>query len=429
MDPTRLVESDPRARPKPFTFRPPKSNRFVIALFNTRIRSAIRRKLKVTEIDVSQDDLDRLRRLKGKRCLVTPSHSGGFEPHIIMYLSKLLGDDYNYMAAMEAFEQSPITGWIMQRLGAYSIIRGTADRPSFQMTRQLLAAGKRWLVIFPEGQTVWQNSTVIPFQQGVFQMAFKAYEDAAKTEEDPSLFCIPIAVKYVYLEDMHDEIDASLARLESNLFASKDLNPVSRYDRLRRVAEAVLAANEKMHGVTPDEASSMNDRIQNVKEFVVSRLEQQLEVTPPEGRMLLDRIRTLFNTVDRFVHEEPDASDYERQLALERQQMMRNLYDDLWRVLQFVAIYDGYVSESMTVDRFLDVLCLLEMEVFNERRIWGPRKACVKVGDPIDLKDHLSSYTANRREAVQDVTLALESSVRQMLDALGADCETVRQTA
>jgi len=333
------------------------------------------------------------------------------------------------MAAMEAFEQSPITGWIMQRLGAYSIIRGTADRPSFQMTRQLLAAGKRWLVIFPEGQTVWQNSTVIPFQQGVFQMAFKAYEDAAKTEEDPSLFCIPIAVKYVYLEDMHDEIDASLARLESNLFASKDLNPVSRYDRLRRVAEAVLAANEKMHGVTPDEASSMNDRIQNVKEFVVSRLEQQLEVTPPEGRMLLDRIRTLFNTVDRFVHEEPDASDYERQLALERQQMMRNLYDDLWRVLQFVAIYDGYVSESMTVDRFLDVLCLLEMEVFNERRIWGPRKACVKVGDPIDLKDHLSSYTANRREAVQDVTLALESSVRQMLDALGADCETVRQTA
>lgn len=429
MDPTRLVESDPRARPKPFTFRPPKSNRLVIALFKMRLRRAIRRKLKVTEIDISQDDLEKLRKLKGKRCLVTPSHSGGFEPHIIMYLSKLLGDHYNYMAAMEAFEQSPIIGWIMQRLGAYSIIRGTADRPSFQMTRQLLAAGKRWLVIFPEGQTVWQNSTVIPFQQGVIQIAFKAYEDAAKQEEDPSLFCIPIAVKYVYLEDMHDEIDASLERLESKLFASEDLEARPRYDRLRRVAEAVLAANEKTHGVTPDATSSMDDRIQSMKECIVLRLEQQLEVTASKSHALLDRIRTLFNTVDRIVHEEPEASDYERQLALERQQAVRSLYDDLWRVLQFVAIYDGYVSESMTVDRFMDVLCLLEMEVFNERRMWGPRKARVRVGDPIDLKDRHASYTTDRRKAVKDITMTLESSVRQMLDALGADCETVRQTA
>lgn len=427
MDPTKLVESDPRARPKPFTFRPPKSNRFVIALSKMRIRRAIWRKLKVSEIDISPDDLEKLRQLKGKRCLVTPSHSGGFEPHIIIYLSKLLGDDYNYMAAMEAFEQSAINGWIMQRLGAYSIIRGTADRPSFQMTRQLLAVGKRWLVIFPEGQTVWQNSTVIPFQQGVIQLAFKAYEDAAKEEEDPSLFCIPIAVKYVYLDDMHDEIDASLARIESRLFATEDLDPLPRYDRLRRVGEAVLAANERVHDVTPDQASSMDDRIQHMKEHIVSRLEQQLDVKPRKGLELLDRIRTLFNTVDRIVHEEPEATDYERQLALERQQAMRNLYDDLWRVLQFVAIYDGYVRESMTVDRFLDVLCLLEMEVFGERRIWGPRNARVKVGDPIDLRDHYAAYKTNRRGEVEDVTLALESCVRQMLDALGTDCEAVRQ--
>ncbi len=104
---------------------------------------------------------------------------------------------------------------------------------------------------------------------------------------------------------------------------------------------------------------------------------------------------------------------------------MRNLYDDLWRVLQFVAIYDGYVSESMTVERFMDALCLAEMEVLSQRRIWGPRKARVQVGDPIDLKDHRSSYTKDKRGAVRDVTLALESSVRQMLEALGADGEIV----
>ena len=49
-------------------------------------------------------------------------------------------------------------------------------RHSFQKTRQILAEGNRWLVIFPEGQTVWQNDTVMPFQPGVVQLAFKACE-------------------------------------------------------------------------------------------------------------------------------------------------------------------------------------------------------------------------------------------------------------
>ena len=133
----------------------------------------------------------------------------------------------------------------------------------------------------------------------------------------------------------------------------------------------------------------------------------------------------LFNTVDRIVYEEPPGSDYEQQLAAERQQLARSLYEDLWRLLQFVAIHDGYVKESMRFERFMDVLCLLEMEVFKQRRIWGPRKARVKVGEPINLKDRASSYTADKRETVREVTMALESSVRDMLDALGSECEMV----
>jgi 1-acyl-sn-glycerol-3-phosphate acyltransferase len=428
MESGKLVESDPRARPVPYTFRPPKLNRFVIALFRLQIRRAIRRKLKVTEIDISSADLEKLRNLKGKRCLVTPSHSGGFEPHILMYLSKLLGDNYFYLAAMEAFEQSPIIGWIMQRLGAYSIIRGAADRPSFQMTRKILAEGKRWLVIFPEGQTVWQNSTVIPFQEGVIQIAFKAYEDAAKQEGAPSLHCIPIAIRYVYLQDMHDDIDASLERLEGRLFDTEKLEKLPRYARLRRVGEAVLSAMERMYGVSVEEDRSLNERIQDLKEHAVSDIEQRLSIKTASDRSLLDRIRTLFNSVDRIVHEEPQGQEYEQQLTEERQRDVRGLYDDLWRALQFVAVYDGYVSECMTVERFMDVLCLLEMEVFNERQIWGPRKALVKVGEPIDLKDHYSAYKSDRREVVENVTLNLESSVRKMLDALGADCADVRDS-
>jgi 1-acyl-sn-glycerol-3-phosphate acyltransferase len=418
MDAKTLVQSDPRSRPKPFTFRPPRRNRLVIAFCKRILPFVIRSKLKVTEIEIGDDDLEKLKALRGKRCLLMPSHSGGFEPYIILHLSKLLGDDYNYLAAMEAFEKSPITGWLMQRIGAYSIIRGTADRPSFQMTKQLLVDAKRWLVVFPEGQTVWQNDTVIPFQQGVVQLAFKAYEAAVKQDEGASLFCVPVSIKYAYLKDMRSHRNASLARVESRLFPSDCVAPELPYERLRRIGKAVLIANEKSHNVKPDEDASFDDRIQMMKETIVRHIERKLELTPRADQSLLDRTRALFNAVDRIVHEEPQASEYQQKLASERQQAARDLYDDLWRVLQLVAIYDGYVRELMTVERFMDVLGLLEMEVLGKRRIWGPRKAMIGVGDSVDLRDHLSTYKTDKRSVIQEVTLAVESQVRQMLATL-----------
>lgn len=428
MTSTPPLKSDPRARPAPFTFFPPKRNPLVISLVKLGIERAIRNKLFVTDIEISDDDLQRLRGLKKKRCLLTPSHSGGFEPHIIMYLSKLLDDDYNYVAAMELFQQSPVYRWLMPRLGVYSIIRGTVDRPSFSMTRKLLAKGKRWLVIFPEGQTIWQNSMVIPFQQGVIQLAFKGYEDAAGKSDDAHLYCIPMAIKYVYLQDMHSDIDASLTRLEEKLSIDVSGPSPTRYGRLRRVAESVLGAMERTHEVKPPADSDMNDRITALKEHAISRLELQLSVKPNDRQTLLDRIRALFNAVDRIVNEEPTGSEYEQQLFAERQRAYGECYEDLWRLLQFVSIYDGYVKESMTFERFLDVLCLMEMEVLRERRIWGPRQARVKVGEPVDLRDLADAYRSDRRKTVQETTNSLESTVRTMLEELEHGCKLVEDS-
>ena len=182
MELAKPVQSDPRSRPKPFTFRPPKNNPIVIRLVKLILPILIRRIPKVAKVEIEDNGLKHLRGLKNKRCLLTPSHSGGMEPYIIMHLSKVLGTDFNYLAAMEAFEKSPIIGWVIQRMGVYSIIRGMPDRNSFSTTRKLLEQGKRPLVIFPEGQTCWYNDVVMPFQEGVIQLAFKSFEDVSKKE-------------------------------------------------------------------------------------------------------------------------------------------------------------------------------------------------------------------------------------------------------
>lgn len=422
--PLPLSESNPRNRPQPHTFFPPKLSRWVSRVVKQTAWLNIGRKLKVTDVEISDEDMATLRGLKGSRCMLMPSHSGGFEPYLVVYLSKLLRDDYYYIAAIEAFQRSAIIAWIMQHMGCYSVIRGAADRPSVQMTRRILAEGNRWLVVFPEGQTVWQNDTVIPFQEGVTQLAFKALEDAIKASEDSDLTCIPMAIKYVYSKPMDREIGESLHRLESQLFEGTPPATASAYERLRNIGEAVLAANEHRHGMKADPAALFDDRIQRMKETIVREIEEHLDIVPRADALLLDRIRGCFNAVDRIVSEDPPETPYGQKLAEERSRAATALYDDLWRVLQFVAIYDGYVRESLTVERFMDVLCLLEMEVFNERRIWGPRKAYITVGDIVSLREQFDGYKADKRGAVQKTSLALESSVRQMIEDLSAEHST-----
>ncbi|MDA8745927.1 1-acyl-sn-glycerol-3-phosphate acyltransferase [Rubripirellula amarantea] len=415
---------DPQARPKPHSFYAPRPNSLIISLVQRTIRGNLRRKLQVTQIDISDGDLARLRALRGQRCLLTPSHSGGYEPHVMMYLSHLVGGWFHFVAALEVFEQSPLNRWLMPRLGCYSILRGMVDRQSFSTTRKILAEGKRWLVIFPEGEAIGQNSMLVPFQQGVFQLAFKGLEDARESDATADLHCVPLAIKYVYLQDMTNEMATSLTRIERQLALPTDNCPPDVHARLRRISEAVLAANEKAQGIKPSTDSTMDERIQHIKRLTIEKLERQLGVTPLDRQQPLDRIRALFNTVDRIVHEDPPTSPYEQQLSNERARTAGTLYEELWRLLKFVAVYDGYVSEAMTVERFMDILGLLEHEVLNKRRVWGPRKAVIRVGEPVNLAEQWGAYSSNRRQAVAEVTTNVEGQVRDLLSKIGLEFET-----
>ena len=89
-----------------------------------------------------------------------------------------------------------------------------------------------------------------------------------------------------------------------------------------------------------------------------------------------------------------------------------------------MAIYENYVRELMTVERFMDVLCLLEMEVFGERRMWGPRQAILKVGAPVDLRDHFAAYLDAKRRTIHEVSMGLEAQVRDTLRELALSHST-----
>lgn len=413
---------------KPFRFRPPKNNRVLIWLAKQfAVPFLLHHDFRVKEVELKEEDLGRLKELKGERVVLTPNHSGGKEPYILFHLSKILGQDFNYLSAKEVFEEHSPWGWLLQGVGVYSIIRGAPDRNSFRMTQKLLIEGKRWLVIFPEGLACGLNDAVMPFQQGVSQFAFWAYDDLAKQGDLPPIYFVPVAIKYVYIHEMWSVIDSSLRLLEGNLLLPASPQYSTLFSRLHRIGEAVLNANEQMNNVRPPKDATLNDRIQHIKELIVSRGAATIGVSLRLEQPLHERIRELFNAIDQIIYSEVEGTEYERKLHHRRQQKAREFYDDLLQVLQLVALYARYPEEKMTAERFLDILGLLKFEVLGKKEIWGPKRALVKVGEPLDLRNYYSRYRADKGGTLQLVMTSVESTVKQMLEEMSSLTEPIER--
>ena len=92
-------------------------------------------------------------------------------------------------------------------------------------------------------------------------------------------------------------------------------------------------------------------------------------------------------------------------------------------MLNFDAIYDGYVAANPTQERFLDTLTRLEREVFDIDKPppKGYRQARVKVGELVNLKDFFADYQRDRAGTVNAVMLKIQQAVQNNLDLLNRE--------
>ena len=52
---------------------------------------------RIVGVEVNEEDLRRVRELKGQRVILAPNHSGKIEPYILFHLSKLLGEEFTHL--------------------------------------------------------------------------------------------------------------------------------------------------------------------------------------------------------------------------------------------------------------------------------------------------------------------------------------------
>lgn len=403
-------------------FRPPRLSAVTLRLWNAALPLLLRRFCDVESVEIPDEDLARLKALAGERLLLTPNHPTNNDPVLLFALAKAAGQSFFYLACRETFDLlGGLWGWIIQRLGAYSVVRGTADRESFRTTRQLLASPGGKVVIFPEGEVHSQNDTLLPFHAGVIQMGFWAMEDLRKSgSTDETIWLLPIAVRYRFVQDMAGPIKESLGQLEKALRLPTETQ-AEPYARLRRIGVTMLTAMEAEYGLktkAPAEGEDMTPRMDAVKTMLLERAAALIGETLPADATLPERMRLLMNSVYAVTHEEPGEPRSPYQERLHRQQIARAapLTHDLNRVANWIAVQDNYVRARPTPERMADNLRRLETEAFGASRLRGRQRALVRVGAPISLAECYNAYRADKRGTVARITDQLEAAVQALLD-------------
>jgi hypothetical protein len=232
-----------------------------------------------------------------------------------------------------------------------------------------------------------------------------------------------VAIKYHYTQDMSRVIQQTLAGLEMALQLSVD--PAARvYDRLRAVAQRVLVRIEQDYGLyTPDrEQQSWNQRILDLREQVLERCEQQLGIATNPN----DPVRERTYRVEYALKTKADELETAEEAGgngvgvSDRAFSFALIEKTVRRLLNFDAMYDGYVAANPTPERFLDTLVRLEREVFDidQPPPKGERQARVKIGQPINLKQAWESYHGDRTGTINNLTAQVQAAVQNNLDHL-----------
>lgn len=408
-------------RTQGMSFCPPLPNRLLQETVKKILPFVFQKPLGQLSVQVDEASLAYLQNIRGERCLLLPNHPAQWDPWVMYALGTKLNEFFYYVVAREVFDwHYGLQGWFLQRVGSYSVVRGASDKESFKTTKEILAQNKGRLVIFVEGEISNQNDSLLPLEPGVIQLGFLAlqelYKQAGKNKKQlPSLFVCPVSIKYFYAHaGLEKTIEKSIQALEKALGIPHPakLHP---YEQIRAIGLTVLQETAKQFGYPLSYDDSLYQQIKGLENFMLTKMEQVVNLPYEPELSYLDRVRRIRNTVNRVLKEVPEESltVYQKRLHEHQKAVLENFYWDLDRIVNFIAIYDGYISENMALERYVEVIRRLEREVFGDYHLQHPRVAVVKVLKPIDLKDHFEAFLQDKKKVVEELAQAIEQDLYQ----------------
>lgn len=387
----------------PYRFFPPSyfaPTAWLIRRCNKRWLST---KLKIDELEIhGSEHLASLPH--GTRAVLLPNHPTHGDASIILETCRRLGIQPRIMAAYDLYHRGLIDGWVMRRVGCFSVDREGSDKPAMEEAAKTILEGRFPLTMFPEGNVYLENDRVAPFHDGAAFLAIRAAKQLV--EKGQRVVCVPISTKATHLRDCREELREVFRLLCAKVGVPLDPSRPP-LEMLRAIGLTALRQELRRRNLSVPNEGELKELVGAAAAEVLDRLEPQLGLERKKDADPLDRVRA----ARRIIHEvrtDPDR-------AAEHEAAARHAEDAM---LAFrIASYSGdYVAERPSLDRIGETLEKLyedTHEVFLKP--YSPRKAIVQINEPIDVTALLESGV-KQKQLIHDLTERIEQSVQKGID-------------
>ncbi|MCI0360817.1 MAG: 1-acyl-sn-glycerol-3-phosphate acyltransferase [Planctomycetaceae bacterium] len=390
---------------KPYRFIPPYRTTFWSAVLRgLRIHQYyLWRSEGVTSYEVR--DVQRLRQSidAGHSVLITPNHPRTADPLAMGWLTVEANTHVYSMASWHLFHRNWLNAWAIRAMGGFSVNREGVDRQAINMAVDLLAEGKRPLIIFPEGATSRTADRLQALLDGVAFIARAAAKKRAKQSPPGKVVVHPVAVKYYYRGDIRRAADDVLSDIEHRLTWQPQRH-LPLLARIVKVGSALLSLKEIEYLGQP-QTGTLAERMNRLMDQLLGPIEAEwfgrVQTGPVVPRVRNLRIKILPDMVVGRV------TPHER---TRRWQQLAQIY-----LAQQLSAYPPDYLTRPTVDRVLEMIEKFEEDLTDKARLHGKLKVVLQIGEAIEV-----SPERDRKAEIDPLMTQIQTSLQAMIDALAA---------
>jgi len=402
------------------------------------------RSVRLLGADQAVDAYDDFQRGK-KRLLIAFRHAYGDEPQLIAHTllrtlpreARRLGRplaEPTHAHFIHGYEVprwgGPVIRWLLPRMGSVPIHHAKLDSPSLKRIRKLMSDGAYPLALAPEGQTSYASTSVPRLEAGTAHMGLWALADLRAQGRTEGVAILPLSLHYEYGPAAAGPLAELLTRLETHCGLAVSAPPVSRTERLGRIARSLLESAENYYdrehraqyraatGVAAAALAppgSLNARWRRVLDAALRTGEDILGL-PADADPVHRVYRIRQAAWDRIFREQ--APDSPLRAALNDRSA-----GEAWYAMRHMELVDlGYYLDldgisaddtlSVHIERALnlwDLASRLRGGTFADRPVLAPRDATVVAGQVIDLAPIASRFESDRRRTADAVMAELNA--------------------
>ncbi len=305
--------------------------------------------------------------------LLASNHCRPCDAIVLGLLAREIAQPFHVMASWHLFMQSRLHGFLLPRLGGFSVYREGLDRESLKCAIHILAEARFPLAIFPEGIVTRSNDRLLNLMDGVAFLAHSAAKQRAAAPVPGKIVVHPVFFRYFFEGDLDRTLVPVLQQIEARL-SWQPQSQLPLHNRILKAGGALLALKE-IEYLGAAQSGSAQERLVRLFDHLVEPLEKEWT----GGRRELDPMLRIKRVRAAILPDMVHGDLAEEELARRWRRLA-----DLYRAQQLHCYSGEYLVGAPSPERLLETVERYEEDLTDVSRPHPPIHAVICVGEALE---------------------------------------------